>query len=658
MFRKALPLLPQNQWRARQFLRVFSMLLMTFLGAMIGGCGTKSSDNDNRKHRALSSWQSMLEHTDVKHVDRSELIGPRPLGSVGMNACIECHQSQYRSYRETSHSRSLRRCDTESMDERSVKFDHERSRRSYEVHLAAGKMVHRELIRDQQGETIAVTEAEIAIEIGSGEHAHSYLFERDGFFVQSPLTWYSATEQWDLSPGFDPQTQATFDRTVNTNCLFCHAGAIKTRGNSLERFIISEMAIGCERCHGPGGNHVAVHTRSPNQMETDMVDDIVNPSRLSRSQADAICAQCHLQGAVSSSTYGVSRWDFRPGESIARDTTEYQIQGKPAEFRIVGHSEQMYQSGCYLNTETLTCITCHDPHEHTNKNAASISQREICISCHEHDACGVPGDIRQTTQQNECAVCHMPRRATNVQHAALHDHRIAVHEQSYLLAQLAVPNQVAARFKSSDAPPKLTAIVEDAAVPAWQRERRWALAMHSLAFSDQLPIVMQGDLLKSQQKLLELFRGGRGDPNSNVTLAKVYLAANQFSPAGNLAKRALEASSDGDHAYVGAADVLAQLALRAKDNKTALHWYQQLTRYRRVSGDHVMLALCESNAGNRAAAISAIDTALRIDPTLLFAHELMVTILEADGQRDRAAAHADAITAIRAAGSKLPGQSR
>jgi len=596
----------------------------------------------------------MLGRTVVKQVDPSVLTGSRPLGSVGTNACIECHQSQYRSYSATSHSRSLRRCDIGLMDERSVEFEHKRSRRSYEVLVAAGKMVHRELIRDPEGETIAVNEADIAIEIGSGEHAHSYLFERDGFFVQSPLTWYSATEQWDLSPGFDPQTQATFDRTVNANCMFCHAGAIKTQGNNIERFVISEMAIGCERCHGPGGNHVAVHTRSPEQMEIGMVDDIVNPSRLNRSQVDAICAQCHLQGAVSSSTYGVSRWDFRPGEPIARDTTEYQIHGQSAEFRIVGHTEQMHQSGCYLNTETLACTTCHDPHEHANENTTSISQREICISCHERDACGVPNDIRQTTQQNDCAVCHMPRRATNVQHAALHDHRIAVHEQSYLLAQLAVPKKLVKSLKSSNAQPKLTAIVEDAELPAWQRDRRWALAMHSLAFSDQLPKVMQGDLLKSQQKLLELFRGGHGDPNSNVTLAKDYLAANQLSSAGDLAKRALGASKAGDLAYVGAADVLAQLALRAEDNKSALHWYQQLTRYRRVSGDHVLLAVCENNAGNLDNAVRALETALEIDPTLVFAHELMVSVLDSLGQPDRADAHREAIVSIQKAAAWLP----
>ena len=647
-------MLPQNDWRVRKFLCVSSMVLMTFLGFLVGGCGTKSSIDDIRTHRDRPNWQSMLEQTGVKHVDQAVLTGSRPLGSVGMNACIECHQSQSRSYSATSHSRSLRRCDMGSMNERSVEFEHKRSRRSYEVQVAAGKMVHRELIRDQQGETIAVNEAEIAIEIGSGEHAHSYLFERDGFFVQSPLTWYSAIEQWDLSPGFDPLTQATFDRTVNTNCIFCHAGAIKTQGNNIERFVISELAIGCERCHGPGGNHVAVHTGSPEQKKTGMVDDIVNPSRLNRSQADAICAQCHLQGAVSSSTYGVSRWDFRPGEPIARDTTEYQIQGQAAEFRIVGHTEQMYQSGCYLNTETLTCTTCHDPHEHANKNAASISQREICISCHQRDACGVPIDIRQTTQQNDCAVCHMPRRATNVQHAALHDHRIAVHEQSFLLAQLAVPKKLAKSFNSSNAQSKLTAIVEDAELPAWQRDRRWALAMHSLAFSNQIPNEMQGDLMQSQQKLLELFRGGHGDPNLNVSLAKDYLAASQFSSAGDLAKRALEASNAGDLAYVGAADVLAQLALRAEDNKTALHWYQQLTRYRRVSGDHVLLAVCENNAGNLDKAVRALETALEIDTTLVFAHELMVSVLDSLGQQDRADAHREALVSIRKAAPWLP----
>jgi len=248
----------------------------------------------------------------------------------------------------------------------------------------------------------------------------------------------------------------------------------------------------------------------------------------------------------------------------------------------------------------------------------------------------------------------MPRRATNVQHAALHDHRIAIHEQSYLLAQLAVPNKLAKSFNSTDAQPKLTAIVKDAAVPTWQRDRRWALAMHSLAFSDQLPNVMQVDLLESQRKLLELFRGGHRDPNLNVTLAKDYLAANQFSSAGDLAKRALEASDAGDLAYVGAADVLAQLALRAEDNNTALHWYQQLTRYRRVSGDHVLLAVCENNAGNFDEAIRALETALEIDPTLIFAHELMVSVLDSLGQQDRAAAHREAIVSIRKAAAYLP----
>ena len=67
-----------------------------------------------------------------------------------------------------------------------------------------------------------------------------------------------------------------------------------------------------------------------------------------------------------------------------------------------------------------------------------------------------------------------------------------------------------------------------------------------------------------------------------------------------------------------------------------------------------MLGLCENNAGNRASAIAELETALRIDPTLLLAHELIQEVLEADGQADRAAAHRIAIEAIRAAGNKLP----
>ncbi|MGV3483841.1 MAG: cytochrome c3 family protein [Planctomycetaceae bacterium] len=609
---------------------------------------------------AADQWQSLMTDTGQSPSagQANRRFGSlRPTGSIGTEACIDCHEAQHESYLATSHSRSMRRISAGTTDEPPSEFEHTPTDRLYQVAVGDDKasMIHREFIRGKQHETIAINEAKVEFEIGSGDHAHSYLFEREGFLMQSPLTWYSSVERWGLSPGFDPSSQATFDRVVSANCVFCHVGSVRTQDNHLEQFAIAELTIGCERCHGAGGNHAAYHTEKAKQSGTEMKDDIVNPERLSRTLGEAICAQCHLQGVAAVSSDAGNRWDFRPGQPLGETVTDFQLRGVPAEFRIVGHTEQMHASGCYQNSETLTCTTCHDPHAHGSQQALKTRQQDRCATCHEEDGCGLPLEVRVSTQNNHCVTCHMPRRDTDVPHAALHDHRIAVHARSYQLASMDVPEQVAtAEATDAQGPPRLVAVLEDAALPDWQKQRRWALAIHSLAFGDQLPPQMHHDFTRAQATLVELIRNGHSDPAIEIALSRDYLAANQFDAAKALAVRAAGRTKAGDPEHMAAADVLAQLALRAQDNQAALQYYRELTEYRLISGDHVMLAVCENNAGNRAAAIKALETALQVDPTLLFAHETMAAILDADGQTERAAAHRAAIIAIQAAAARLP----
>lgn len=583
----------------------------------------------------------------------------RPTGAIGTDACIDCHATQYESYIATAHRRSMRPISAGPSDEPQVRFEDPKSKREYEVQHSKASMVHRERVRGRNNETLAINQASMKFEVGSGSHAHSYIFERDGFLVQSPLTWYESVKKWELSPGYYPTSHATFDRTVTTACAFCHVGTIRTAGNYVEQFAIDELTIGCERCHGAGGNHVQFHSKETSLAQKSLIDDIVHPKRLSRSLSESICAQCHLQGVVSSSAPGANRWDYRPGEPLSNIVTEFQLRGVESTFRIVGHTEQMHDSRCYQNSETLTCTTCHDPHTHGSRQAdkpasALAEQRNNCVSCHNDAPCKVPLDIRVVTQQDDCVRCHMPRRDTNVPHAALHDHRIAVHSKSYLLAKMPIPERVLKLKEPSTELPRLVAINDDSHLPEWQQQRRWSLAMHSLAFNNQLPIQMQADLAQAKTILIELYRSGHADPNLLVSLAKDYLAANQMSIAAELARRAIDESIAGETGYIGAADVLAQVALLEQDNNAAIDWYRELARYRRVSGDHIMLAICENNAGNRNAAVTELEIALRIDPTVILAHEVMTNILESDGMADRANAHRDAIKAIRSAGRLLP----
>ena len=102
----------------------------------------------------------------------------------------------------------------------------------------------------------------------------------------------------------------------------------------------------------------------------------------------------------------------------------------------------------------------------------------------------------------------------------------------------------------------------------------------------------------------------------------------------------------GGLAYVGAVDVLGQLALRDEDNQSALNWYRQLTKRRRVSGDFFLLGICESNAGNRDQAIKALEQALLIDPMLIPAHQQLALLLEQSGEIERSRLHLDVIRKI------------
>src|SRR5262249_16328846 len=131
-------------------------------------------------------------------------------------------------------------------------FDHPTSKRRYEVRRKDGKLWHRELLLDAGPKEVVLAEYPLKYRIGSGNVFRLYAVEIDGFLVESPVAWHTAQKAWELSPGFDKPDQMGFGRPVPELCLFCHAGQAQATGNSLHRIHVTETAISCERCHGPG----------------------------------------------------------------------------------------------------------------------------------------------------------------------------------------------------------------------------------------------------------------------------------------------------------------------------------------------------------------------------------------------------------------------
>ncbi|HEV3236520.1 MAG TPA: tetratricopeptide repeat protein, partial [Gemmataceae bacterium] len=267
--------------------------------------------------------------------------------------------------------------------------------------------------------------AEVQYALGSGTRARSYLINRENRLFESALTWYSQRGVWDLSPGFLANPHS--DRPITGACLFCHANQVEPALDTVNRFrspIFRGEPIGCERCHGPGQLHVAL--RDTNQKVDGVDESIVNPRHLELSLREAVCEQCHLQGAVRVLPRGREVFDYRPGLPLDLFWSIYVSPLDDNESSAaVSQVEQMYASRCYLGSEgKLGCVTCHDPHETPLPERKTEFYRQRCLACHESKGCSLAMEAR-IRKLDDCASCHMPRSpVSDVAHTAITNHLI------------------------------------------------------------------------------------------------------------------------------------------------------------------------------------------------------------------------------------------
>lgn len=370
----------------------------------------------------------------------------RPRDFVGSAACAGCHAEIAASFARSPMGESLAEIGRERVIERYPSPTVTDQPLAYRAERSSSGVVHHESLRDPAGEMLYDLAEPVRFALGSGTLGRSYLLEHGGRLYQSPLGWYAGGDRWDLSPGFRGPGSQRFERSIGDGCLACHAGAMDT-GPAAGRYgprIFAEAAIGCERCHGPGGRHVAaMEARDRGASIADAC--IVNPSTLDAARREDVCNQCHLAGEALIPRTGRSLFDFRPGDRL-EDTRVVLVKAEsagPTGSRPVGHVEQMRASPCFRGSDgRLGCVSCHDPHAPppTGGEVAAFHAAR-CAACHDSAACSLPAaDRDRPPAAGSCIHCHMPRQATEgVPHTGLTDHTIPRHAPAPMVDSRPVP---------------------------------------------------------------------------------------------------------------------------------------------------------------------------------------------------------------------------
>ncbi|NND99124.1 MAG: hypothetical protein HKN47_17545 [Pirellulaceae bacterium] len=548
---------------------------------------------------------------------------------IGSDQCIDCHKDQHQSFLRTMHSKAAQVTDVASEPPPST-FLHQPSGHRYEVAVDDGKMFHREHLLDNNGDVAATTEHQMVMTLGSGTHAKSYLSRKGEFSIESPITYYSDDKKWSMSPGYDVPSHRSFRRTVTARCVFCHVGSIQQIDENPYKFEILEPKIGCERCHGPGELHAKRHRENPNWSDDPELagndDSIVNPVSLTRELSESICQQCHCQGVQQVEVTDKDEWDFRPGLSLTdyRVDFQFRLDGDNA-MRLVGHVEQMHESKCYTETETLTCITCHDPHDPPAAGNLVEYHRDKCFQCHDNQSCGKTHADRIAANGNDCAKCHMPRRDTNVSHFALHNHRIGIHN--------VVPkeaSEITARFEP---------ILDVSHLPDWEQQRLRGLAKYELHRR------MGGDPkfatynIEATGELIQVKTRGKADADVDAALVWLAWEQGQNPIAENIAREILKRENKQSMPRIVASHILAKIEFQNRKFPEALELYRSLSKMHRDGSDIYYLGLAEQNNRNSEKAIEALEYSLEIEPSQTAAHIALQAIYQSTGQPEKAEEH-------------------
>ena len=195
----------------------------------------------------------------------------------------------------------------------------------------------------------------------------------------------------------------------NSACVGCHVVGFGEAGGFVNRATTNSLAgVGCEACHGPGGDHVA-----------NIEDKTKYPPK---SIAADVCGKCH----TGEHHPNFEDWEMSNHAGIQPELIEEFAAGTNAATCGVCHSGDVFVAK--LNGETvnadflknkteeemnpITCAVCHDPHEKTGNAVEPEDGRDYQLRFAQVKFTTPTNTLtaaQDPTRFNLCGQCHHAR---------------------------------------------------------------------------------------------------------------------------------------------------------------------------------------------------------------------------------------------------------
>jgi len=349
--------------------------------------------------RPLSKGSLPAQEASIRsQPDDAQTLAYENPGYLGAAACAECHIDKYSGFTQTAHHQTSGNLTAANALGRFASPANQMVTEKGDLEFLMTKRDNR--VYQQASLEDWKMEFPMDIVTGSGKVGQSYLYWLDDKLYQLHVSYLTGVDEWVTSPGYAEDT-AHYARKIGHRCLECHTTWIapKTQGDDNVYYRDSAIwGISCERCHGPGREHVEFHRRHP---EARTAKYVTHPGDLPRQRQLDICGQCHsgsfmlLQDAFS----------YRPGQDLSEyhklyDQSRKEIGGIHTSNQLM----RMSMSECFKQSN-MTCTSCHNPHKNQRGDVAAFTAS--CLNCHESQHCGMSDQLGDRITQ-DCVSCHMP----------------------------------------------------------------------------------------------------------------------------------------------------------------------------------------------------------------------------------------------------------